>query len=187
MKADLVPIQILRLGNPLLRRVCDPVTDVSADSFRAAAGSLIDALDSFRQDHGFGRAIAAPQIGVAKRLLALDLGEGPRLIVDPVVTWKSAEVLTLWDDCMSFPEILVKVRRHASLSMRFRDPQGRCQTWSEVDTAVSELLQHEIDHLDGVLAIDRAVDGDSLILRDVFDKDRERFYAQVDYPDGDCQ
>ena len=187
------PLPVLELGHPLLRRVCDPVGDALADpALRGRAASLQATLAAFRERHGFGRAIAAPQVGLPLRLVAMDLGgsaypdggSGPLLLVDPEVTWRSAETFTLWDDCMSFPWLLVRVRRHRSLSVRFRDGDGRERRWERVGPALAELLQHELDHLDGVLALDRAEASasgvDAVISRAGFEADPDRFRSQVD-------
>ena len=87
----------------------------------------------------------------------------------------------MWDDCMSFPNLLVRLKRNLSISVRFVDGQNRPQEWLGLNQAVSELLQHEIDHLDGVLAVDRALDRESLVLREVFETQRPYFERQVDY------
>src|SRR4029078_11477775 len=157
------------------------------------AARLQATLAAFRATRGFGRAIAAPQIGVLRRMVARDFGSadypdggrGPLLLLDPELTWQSAETFTLWGDCMSFPWLLVRVRRHASVSLRFRDGAGAERRWERVPRALAELLQHELDHLDGVLALDRvepAAPGvDAVIARSAFDADHARFRAQVDY------
>ncbi len=76
----------------------------------------------------------------------------------------SPELIEIWDDCLSFPDPLVRVKRHSSFTMRWRD-----ETWSEqslrIEGVLSELLQHELDHLDGVPAVARAVDGASFALQ----------------------
>ncbi len=141
-------------------------------------------LAAFRRAHGFGRAISAPQIGVPQRFVALNLGNGPLLLVNPKVTWTSSETFTMWDDCMSFPPLLVRVQRYQSLSVCYLDEHGNRHEWSRLDQATAELLQHEIDHLDGVLAVDRALDRDSLVLREVFETRRAYFVRQVDYVIG---
>ena len=87
----------------------------------------------------------------------------------------------MWDDCMSFPDLLVRVRRAQSISIDYVDENLEPHTWNELDQASAELLQHEIDHLDGILAVDRAIDRDSLVLKPLFDAERERFAAMVDY------
>jgi len=178
------PAPVLLLGDPLLRTVSAPVTDFKAPAFELGRGRLQATLADFRRKHGFGRAISAPQIGIARRFIAMDLGDGPRLIVNPVVTWSSRERLTMWDDCMSFPSLLVRLERHRSISLRFQDETGAYHEWERLDLATSELLQHELDHLDGVLAVDRALDRESIVMREVFDAQRLRFVAMVDYVIG---
>jgi peptide deformylase len=168
---------VVLLGDPRLRARSEEVTDFDTTWFDALASTLA----AFRREHGFGRAISAPQIGVAQRFIALNLGHGPFFIVNPVVTWRSPQAFTLWDDCMSFPDLLVRVSRAESLSLEYVDELGQRKEWREMDRATSELLQHELDHLDGVLAIDRAVDREAIVMRRVYEADRERFDAMVDY------
>ncbi len=78
-------------------------------------------------------------------------------------------MIELWDDCFSFPEILVKVRRHRRIEVSYVDEAGERKTLKAADT-LSELLQHEIDHVNGVLAIDRAVTRRDIILRSEFQR-----------------
>jgi peptide deformylase len=172
---------VLPLGDPRLRVVCAPVADPADPHFGQERDRLKAALEAFRAERGFGRGIAAPQIGILRRFIALHLGQGTQTLINPVITWRSAETFTLWDDCMCFPDLLVKVRRHHSISLAFLDEAGRPQKWEQVGRAESELLQHELDHLDGILATDRALDARSLILRAAFEADPAAFRAQVDY------
>ncbi|MEA2462902.1 MAG: peptide deformylase [Acidobacteriota bacterium] len=169
---------VLLLGDPRLR-----VRSAEVDRYDAAPfAALASTLDAFRKQHGFGRAISAPQIGIARRFIAMNLGQGPFFIVNPVITVRSEETFTMWDDCMSFPDLLVRVRRNTTLSISFVDEQGKPHEWRDVEQAVAELLQHEVDHLDGVLAVDRAVDGaGDRITRAEYERDRERYDAMVDY------
>jgi len=144
---------ILVLGDPRLRVRCDTVEQVDhADLDRIAA-----ALAGARAKLGFGRAIAAPQIGLARRIIVVDLGAGPFAVINPEITWKSDEMFEVWDDCFSVPDRLVRVRRHRSISLAFRDRAFRLRQWHRLPAELSELLQHEIDHLDGVLLVDRAI------------------------------
>lgn len=172
---------ILPLGDPRLRLVSEAVGDVADPAFKAEAARLKRALDAFRAERGFGRGIAAPQIGIARRFVAVNLGEGTRCLVNPAITWRSPETFTLWDDCMCFPELLVRVRRHSSVSVAFIDEEGRAQAWERLGRATSELLQHELDHLDGVLAVDLALDDRSLVYRTAFEADSDYFRGQVDW------
>jgi peptide deformylase len=175
------PARVLLLGDPGLRKVCRPVDDVASADFRYDRDRLHATLDAFRGEHGFGRAISAPQIGVAQRFIAVNLGDGPFTIVNPEITWSAPETFTMWDDCMSFPFLLVRVRRHRSISVRYVDDDGDIKVMDRLDQATSELLQHEIDHLDGVLAVDHALDRDAIVSRQVFEQSPELFADQVDY------
>jgi peptide deformylase len=175
---------ILQLGDPQLRRRSTPVADFSDSAFLYNQRRLHATLTAFRESKGFGRAISAPQIGVPQRFIALNLGDGPLLLVNPEIVWSSAETFTMWDDCMSFPSLLVKLQRHQSISVHFLDEHGNQREWLRLNQATSELLQHEIDHLDGILAVDRAIDRESLVMREVFEAQRTHFTRQVDYVIG---
>jgi peptide deformylase len=165
---------VLLLGDPRLRVRSSEVVRYDADAF----GALAATLDEFRREHGFGRAISAPQIGIAQRFIAVNLGQGTFFVVNPVITARSEETFTMWDDCMSFPHLLVRLRRNASLSLSFVDEQGKPHEWRDVDQPIAELLQHEIDHLDGVLAVDRAME---TVTREEYLRDHDRYAAMVDY------
>lgn len=175
------PTEILQLGDPGLRERSRPVHDLASEAFRNAERRLHETLRAFRAAHGFGRAVSAPQIGVPQRLIAANLGEGPFSIVNPEITWRSTATFTMWDDCMSFPSLLVRVRRHRSISVRFTTGEGEPVVWGKLAPDVSELLQHEIDHLDGVLALDHALDRDAIVTRAAFEAHREHFRAQVEH------
>lgn len=173
--------EVRLIGDPVLRHPAERVGDVRDPRFREESEALLATLEDFRARHGFGRAIAAPQIGVSKRFIAVNLGRGPFLVIDPTVTRRSEDTFSMWDDCMSFPWLLVRVRRHRSVSLDYTDRDGNRLAWRDLDAATSELLQHELDHLDGILAIDRAETPAGLVARELFERDRDRFAGQVDY------
>jgi len=173
--------EILLLGDPRLRVKCAPVTDFGSPEFQSDSRRLILALERFREENGFGRAISGPQIGVLKRMIAVNLGEGPFMIANPEIAVRGTERLSLWDDCMSFPWLMVRLERHLEIDVAYLNERGRKEEWPGVDAAVSELLQHEVDHLDGVLAIDRALDRDSIIARSLYERQRDVFDSTVDY------
>ena len=154
---------ILLLGNPLLNQPSEPVDKDQLSAAKAVGRDLHDTLMDFRARHGWGRAIAAPQIGVRKRIVYLHI-ERPWLVINPRLVGMSKETMELWDDCMSFPDLLVRVRRRSGFTLAYRNEQWAEQTLA-VDGVLSELLQHEIDHLDGVLAVSRAIDGTSFEFR----------------------
>ncbi|CAM2161241.1 branched-chain amino acid aminotransferase [Burkholderia cepacia] len=173
--------RILPVGTASLRDVARPVGDVTDPAVREAAGALRAALRAFRDEHGFGRAVAAPQIGVGQRMIALALDGWPDVIVNPEIVWHSDARMTLWDDCMCFPELFVRVERHASVSVQYTTLDGELHRRDALSPDVSELMQHEIDHLDGKLSFDRAAGPNAVVHRSVFDADRASFVAQVDY------
>lgn len=159
--------EILLLGDPQLWRPSEAVTDVRSTETKEIIGDLAATLADFRAGHGFGRAIAAPQIGAHRRILFVNMNDGtfgPAPLINPQIVRSSSEMMELWDDCFSFPELMVRVRRHVEIEVSFTDENGQAQ----IVTArgdFSELLQHEIDHLDGILATDRAIDERSFALR----------------------
>jgi len=146
---------ILLLGDPRLYQVSSPVTGDEFRAMRPVVDRLHEALMDFRRLYGVGRAIAAPQLGVMKRLLYMNTGR-PAVFINPVLTEQSPETMELWDDCMSFPLLLVRLNRHKSCRITFHDLDGREQSMLLAGD-LAELLQHEYDHLDGILAIDRAI------------------------------
>jgi peptide deformylase len=176
--------KVLLLGDPRLRERAREIEDFDAPEVVAARTALAETLGEFRRRHGFGRAIAAPQIGVPLRMIAVNLGEGPFFVMNPAVTWTSDETFTMWDDCMSFPGLLVRHSRHRAISLTYQDGRGDEHRWERMALAPAELLQHEIDHLDGVLAVDRALDREAIVMREVFDARRADFVRMVDYTIG---
>lgn len=155
--------EILRLGNPDLHRVCRPISQEELPFARSVVQDLNDTLFHFRERHDMGRAIAAPQIGAFVRIVYMHVGE-PVAFVNPVLADLSDDMITLWDDCMSFPDLLVRVQRHRRCVIRYRDLDWNEQEM-DLEDGLSELLQHEVDHLDGVLAVARALDSQSFAYR----------------------
>ena len=163
--------RILQLGDPLLRAVSTRVA--SAAEAEAVFDDLRDTLHEFQRTHGFGRGISAVQIGEPKRLIYIELGGRAYCLRNPEFTSQSEERFALWDDCFSFPDLLVRLERAERVGVRYEDEQGRTQIL-EAEGAFSELLQHEIDHLDGVLAVDRALDRNSFCTREEWRRRHER-------------
>ena len=155
--------EIFLLGNPKLYERSEPIAAGDLDAVGKAVEDLHDTLLDFRKRYGAGRAIAAPQIGFMKRLIYLFIDE-PVVFLNPCLEDLSEEMMEVWDDCMCFPELLVKVRRHKRATIRFKDMDWKEKIMPITDD-LSELLQHEYDHLDGILAVSRAMDGRSFALR----------------------
>jgi len=148
--------KVLKLGNPRLHDVSLPVEKNEMPLLKSLISDLHDILFEFRLKYNAGRAIAAPQIGIHKRLIYLHIDE-PVVIINPELSDLSPEMIEIWDDCLCFPDLFVRVYRHKSCKFSFFDQNWNEQEW-ELNGDISELLQHEYDHLEGILATQRAID-----------------------------
>src|SRR5271165_4560927 len=118
--------RILQLGDPLLRAVSAPVATPAeaGDVFR----DLRDTLHEFRRAQGFGRGISAVQIGEPKRLIYIELEGRAYRLRNPEFEFQSEEKFCLWDDCFSFPDLLVWLERSRSVRIRYLDEAGAPRT-----------------------------------------------------------
>ena len=157
--------EILKLGDPALYEKSVPIREEEMPLVATWAEDLHDTLMEYRRAHGAGRAIAAPQIGIKKRLLYMHI-DRPYILVNPLLSFPDGETYELMDDCMSFPGLLVKVRRYKRAVISYLDENFVPQSMA-LEGDLSELLQHEYDHLDGILATMRAVDEKSLFMMEM--------------------
>lgn len=146
--------RIRLLGDPILRVQCDAVKNPRSAAVRMVADDLQETLRDFKARHGFGRGIAAPQIGAPMRLIYIEMDQ-PRWLVNPEIVDIGTSDFLVWDDCFSIPGLLIRVQRAWRIKVRYKDLAGK-EHELEAEKDLSELLQHELDHLDGVLAVDRA-------------------------------
>ena len=142
--------EILLLGDPKLYEVSEEVKRAELEELRPVFEDMFDCIRGIRRDYGFGRAIAAPQIGIQKRLICM-LTDKPYVIINPTLEFVGDEMMELMDDCMSFPKLLVKVRRYRHCILRYLDENWVLKE-KRLDNDMAELIQHEYDHLDGILA-----------------------------------
>jgi peptide deformylase len=163
---------ILQLGDPILRKQSRPVENAEAAEIAALVADLADTLAHWRSTTGYGRGIAAPQLGVLQRVIFLKLPDAdPWPLINPEIIERSSEKIIVWDACLSFLSIFMQVERHRDITVRYQDLRGRPREVRATEANnLSELLQHEIDHLDGVLAIDRVVDTKIICTREEFEK-----------------
>jgi peptide deformylase len=157
---------VLLFGDPRLRTKAVPV-DFNASDWREEAHDLLDTLLDLKRRLGFGRGLAAPQIGSRHRLIAFDCTFGRFVAVNPEITWLTAETEAVWDDCFSLPGTCMAVLRHRSASLRCHDLEGREIALEHLDFSLSELVQHEMDHLNGVLMMDRLMHPTAIIAREM--------------------
>jgi peptide deformylase len=147
---------LILLGDPRLYEVCTPVEEHEHAQVAGWAADLHDVMEAVRAKYHFGRAIAAPQLGIMKRLIYMNI-ERPVVIVNPELSDLSEAQIELWDDCMCFPNLLVRVKRHRYLTLRYLDADRLPQVMHLADDR-AELIQHEYDHLNGILCTMRAID-----------------------------
>jgi peptide deformylase len=156
-------LEILEVPDPRLRDVAQPIAAVD-DDIRALAA---DMLETMYAAHGIG--LAATQLGIDKRILVIDLqervseneekeGEGepvrdPHVVINPELLWVSDELSIYNEGCLSIPEQYAEVERPARCRVRWLDEKGGSHE-EELDGLMATCMQHEIDHLDGVLFID---------------------------------
>lgn len=150
---------ILQLGHPLLYEKCEPILKSELQLVSKWAEDLANAMTEIQHEYKFGRGIAAPQLGIMKRLIYININK-PLIIINPELSELSDDMFELWDDCMSFPNLLVKVKRHKYLKLTYRDENWNLKEWIAKDDE-SELIQHEYDHLDGIVCTMRAIDNKS--------------------------
>lgn len=148
--------QVLLLGDPRLYEKSREIKEKELPLVTSVVNDLHDILFEFKAKYGAFRAIAAPQIGQMIRLIYMHIDK-PVVIINPKFTYLSEERFEMWDDCMCFPNLMVKVQRHQSCMMEYLDENFEPQQ-IEAEGALSELLQHEYDHLKGILATQRAID-----------------------------
>jgi len=162
---------IRQLGDPILRARCEAVKKVRSAGVRVVADDLQDTLRHLKARHGRGRGLAAPQIGAPMRLIYIEIDK-PWFLVNPEIIDIGTQDFPVWDDCFSVPNLLVRVQRAHRVVVAYSALNGTKHT-VEAEGELAELLQHEIDHLDGVLMVDRADGLDPFCLW----KEWEKHYA----------
>jgi threonine dehydratase/peptide deformylase len=156
----------------VLRGIASRVDVPSSPAIAGLADDLFDTLRATRAATSYGRAIAAPQIGEPVRVVVADLGERWTL-VNPEITRASDARREWWDACLSFLDVFGRLSRHAAISVRWEDLEGTVHE-AHFEDELAELFQHELDHLDGVLAIDRFTSTESTCSRIEFERRHRR-------------
>jgi len=181
-----MPIRpILQLGDPRLREKCASVEDPTSPEIRELVGDLADTLAHWRSTTGYGRGIAAPQLGVLQRAIFLKLPDmKPWPLINPEIIERSRDKIVVWDACLSFLSIFMQVERDREITIRYQNHRGEtCEFHAGDERNLSELLQHEIDHLDGILAIDRVIDLKTICTREEFEKRYRQMSPYAPAPD----
>ena len=145
-------LELVKAPDPRLKLISEPVPNVD----RALRRLMDDMLETMKDASGIG--LAAIQVGVPKSVAVIDLDPGgpksmPVYLVNPRIVEASEEQSTYHEGCLSVPEIWEDVDRPARLTVEFTDEKGRRQTL-KADGLLATCLQHEIDHINGLLFID---------------------------------
>jgi peptide deformylase len=144
---------IVKLGDPILRKGCKPITEITSNVIKL----LDDMADTLYG--GPNRAgLAAPQVGVLKRLVVIDCGDGLIELINPEIIKMSGEQIGQ-EACLSMPGLLGKVKRTKYVSVKTLNRSGE-EIILEAKGPLARCFQHEIDHLNGVLFIDHVRPGD---------------------------
>jgi len=140
-------LEVLRYPNSVLRKKCEPIETIDDEVVRLAR----DMLETMYEDKGIG--LAAPQVGVSRRLIVLDIGDGPLALINPEITAAEGSD-TMEEGCLCLPGINVEVERSARVRVTGLDTSGK-PIDIDADDLLARALQHEIDHLSGTLIIDK--------------------------------
>ncbi len=173
-------LKVAVMGHPVLRR---RAAEVSRDELASSAfqSFLDDLIDTMREYDGVG--IAAPQVHVSKRAAVMEVSKNPRypqlpdfpltVFINPVVTFLTDETFDMWEGCLSVPDVRGKVPRRKKVRVEAWDRSGAPLAF-EAEGVFAAIVQHEFDHLDGKLFVDRVADTTTL----TFLKEYQRYHAQ---------
>lgn len=154
------PLKIYMLGQETLRTPAIRIVKVD-DSIRQLAKNMLVTMYSAK-----GIGLAAPQVGVQKRILVIDLNfedpdTPPNVFINPEIISSSASLDTYEEGCLSIPGVYLNVLRPSSIKLSYRDEMGRPKKMN-AEGLMARCIQHEIDHLNGVLFVDKVTDQDEL-------------------------
>lgn len=141
--------------HPVLKKIAEPVADGVTDELRRL---MDDMLETMYASKGIG--LAAPQVGVSQRILVMDIEQGedgekgqPQFFVNPEITWSSEELNVYNEGCLSVPGQYAEVERPEKIRVKYLDYDGK-EKEIEADGLLATCLQHEMDHLNGILFVD---------------------------------
>jgi peptide deformylase len=143
--------QVVKFGDPVLRSKASPVSD-----FDAGLEEEVERMVDIMRD-GMGVGLAATQLGILRRILVFQAGPDaqPTALINPEIEWSSADLVTAEEGCLSLPRVLLDVERPLHVRVTGVDLEGE-PLLIEAAGLEARVLQHEIDHLDGVLILERA-------------------------------
>ncbi len=147
-------IKVILIGDPLLRKKCFRVTDFNSPEVKTIKSGLKSTLHYLQQIHKRGGGLAAPQIGHLKKIIYINAKGRSFFLINPKITYASKKMFSVWDFCFSGnAAFTAQVKRHWKIRVEYDDEKGQ-KGEEDFQGYLSELLQHEIDHLEGRLFID---------------------------------
>ncbi|MFX0074126.1 MAG: peptide deformylase [Candidatus Hermodarchaeota archaeon] len=161
--------EVLLLGNPKLREKSSNVKKFD-DEFEINLKNLSETLSHLQKEKQIGRAIAAPQIGWMKNVIFYNLPERAFSMINPRILWKSETMIEVWDSCFCFDvAFFIEIERYKEIQVQYLDKRGNKKIEKFADD-LSELVQHEIDHLNGILATDHLKNPHKIIMRNEWER-----------------
>ena len=140
--------EILKYPDPILRKKSEEVEEITEETKKLAQ----ELKETMLANQGIG--LAAPQVGVLKRIIVVQAEKGPQIFINPKIIKKSRETLIEEEGCLSFPGLFLKIKRAKEVEVEALNENGE-KIFLKAEGLPARIFQHEIDHLDGVLFIDR--------------------------------
>ncbi|MSQ93457.1 MAG: peptide deformylase [Gemmataceae bacterium] len=172
-----MPLEIAQLGQPVLRAVAQevPLDRIAGADFQEFVAAMLETLEYEK-----GAGLAAPQVFVGLRVFLAGIHPAPaegelpgiEVFINPTITPLGAETISAWEGCLSFPELLVLVPRPRAMRVEYVDLNGE-PVVRELKGFAARVVQHEFDHLEGILTIDRAASTRDIIKASEIDTVRE--------------
>lgn len=143
-------LEVVKEPTPSLRQKSKPVKDFSAPEIQNLIPDLIHTM--YKKD---GIGIAAPQVGVNIRMVVINTADGPMILINPEITFKSKKMESEEEGCLSVPGVYGFVKRYQKIKVKALTYNGKHVNFS-AENLFARIIQHEIDHIDGILFIDKA-------------------------------
>ena len=141
-------LEIKKYPDPVLKKKTEKVTEITTE----ISGLILDMKDTLVKQGGLG--LAAPQVGESKKIIIVQLGKTLKAFINPQIIKKTKEMETMEEGCLSFPSVFLNIKRHKGVVVEALDEEGKTIQIEALGLG-ARILQHEIEHLDGTLFIDK--------------------------------
>lgn len=141
-------LQIKKYGTPILKQKSEEIREITSEIKEL----VFDIVETMKKRQGIG--LSAPQVGVLKRIIAVETPQGPKAFINPQILKMSKEIEIGEEGCLSFPGLYLKIKRVKEVLIKAKNIEGK-DIEIKTEGILARVFQHEIDHLDGILFIDR--------------------------------